>query len=818
VAADYTRNIVFSVNDKAIRRATDRITKSLTNIERTLKRIEGKGFNNLAKSAEKASKSIITSTDSIRALEQRTKNLGKVGKDLVNTYGKSFQRINQIGLNPLNSILKDTVDSFKTITFAAKRSGQDLRTIFELFNAGKIGIMSFATAIGTAISNTRNFGSVFINTAGSIKTNLTTLGTLLDANIKKTGTFINVLGLSQGLFSQPKNIFQNTEAAFAQNTALARQNSMRGNVLRNTLRSQAGRTGSNFADFSQDANQVTRVMNSRGRPSGFIGPDRPGIQDPTAKAIRRNQAKRDRLLQNELRIRKNILKVEQQGLVIAKTELSVGAGGQGFIGPRLQRGTRLRQQFQEGGAFFNSRGRAGRIASAAQSGLIGGGFPLLFGQSPGAAGAGGLGGALGGALSPGFGFAGSIVATAAAQKIQEAKEFQKQIDKLNKSIRLTGGDSEFSVAGIKRLGQELGITKDEALQAARSFEAFGAAARINLIKVFGDEATFNSLKNLRKTVDVLNNIDLIEKKIGKKRADQAVNVALAAGGLEAQKFVLEEMFKLQMKEAEKGKLTGMNKFRATLSSMGQTLLGGGGKKNVFIGGLQQNMIDKTASAQAASMRKFNEEQRRLEARDIVRQISEPKDELKELMDPLKQLISLSRSVGDSFAESFRGIVSGSMTAQQALRNLFQRTADHFLDMAAQMIAKQITMSILGIGLRFFSGGFAPSRGANTGGTDLFGRDFDDEMFGMPLADGGIAKAGRTHLVGERGPELFTPGVTGTVTPNHALGGSTNVVVNVDAFGSSVEGDEENGRELGRMISVAIQSELIKQKRPGGLLT
>ena len=27
-----------------------------------------------------------------------------------------------------------------------------------------------------------------------------------------------------------------------------------------------------------------------------------------------------------------------------------------------------------------------------------------------------------------------------------------------------------------------------------------------------------------------------------------------------------------------------------------------------------------------------------------------------------------------------------MTAQQALRNLFQRTADHFLDMAAQMVS------------------------------------------------------------------------------------------------------------------------------------
>jgi len=56
-----------------------------------------------------------------------------------------------------------------------------------------------------------------------------------------------------------------------------------------------------------------------------------------------------------------------------------------------------------------------------------------------------------------------------------------------------------------------------------------------------------------------------------------------------------------------------------------------------------------------------------------------------------------------------------------------------------------------------------------------------------------------------------------VTPNHALGGSTNVVVNVDASGSSVEGDEQQGRELGRLISVAVQSEIANQQRPGGLL-
>ena len=81
--------------------------------------------------------------------------------------------------------------------------------------------------------------------------------------------------------------------------------------------------------------------------------------------------------------------------------------------------------------------------------------------------------------------------------------------------------------------------------------------------------------------------------------------------------------------------------------------------------------------------------------------------------------------------------------------------------------------------------------ANTGSTVTMAD------FGGGLASGGMTKGGKSYLVGERGPELFTPGVSGMVTPNHAMGGSTNIVVNVDASGSSVEGDEEQGRELGR---------------------
>lgn len=87
-----------------------------------------------------------------------------------------------------------------------------------------------------------------------------------------------------------------------------------------------------------------------------------------------------------------------------------------------------------------------------------------------------------------------------------------------------------------------------------------------------------------------------------------------------------------------------------------------------------------------------------------------------------------------------------------------------------------------------------------------------------FASGGRPPVGKPSVVGERGPELFVPTQSGRIIPNSQMAGTTNnIVVNVDASGSAVQGDENSGKELGRLIAVAIQSELIQQKRPGGLL-
>ena len=75
------------------------------------------------------------------------------------------------------------------------------------------------------------------------------------------------------------------------------------------------------------------------------------------------------------------------------------------------------------------------------------------------------------------------------------------------------------------------------------------------------------------------------------------------------------------------------------------------------------------------------------------------------------------------------------------------------------------------------------------------------------------------LMGEAGAEAIMPlkrGRNGKLGVQ-ASGGTGNIVVNVNASGSSVEGDEAQGKQLGKLIGIAVQTELIRQKRPGGIL-
>ena len=98
---------------------------------------------------------------------------------------------------------------------------------------------------------------------------------------------------------------------------------------------------------------------------------------------------------------------------------------------------------------------------------------------------------------------------------------------------------------------------------------------------------------------------------------------------------------------------------------------------------------------------------------------------------------------------------------------------------------------------------------------------------VPFAYGGVVNkptlfpmANGAGLMGEAGPEAIMPlrrNSSGRLGVEASGGGTTTVNVSVDASGSSVEGDSAQAAQLGKAIGVAVQTEILKQKRPGGLL-
>jgi hypothetical protein len=180
---------------------------------------------------------------------------------------------------------------------------------------------------------------------------------------------------------------------------------------------------------------------------------------------------------------------------------------------------------------------------------------------------------------------------------------------------------------------------------------------------------------------------------------------------------------------------------------------------------------------------------------------------------------MSQTIATDISQGIQGMIRGTSTLNDMLNNVLNK----LIDAAFNMAFFGNPQGTLGGGGLFGSifGGLGGLFGGGGGGTtDVFAGFNRGPASGVTMdsfANGGRPPVGRASVVGERGPELFVPNRAGTIIPNHALGGSTNVVVNVDASGSNVEGDEEEGRQLGIALSAAIESELIKQKRPGGLL-
>jgi len=134
-------------------------------------------------------------------------------------------------------------------------------------------------------------------------------------------------------------------------------------------------------------------------------------------------------------------------------------------------------------------------------------------------------------------------------------------------------------------------------------------------------------------------------------------------------------------------------------------------------------------------------------------------ELLELTDPVNQIIAGAKAIGSAFRDAFTGLVSGAMTGQEALAAFFKGVGDHFMDMAAQMIAKLIEIYILQTILGFIGGragkGLEPRTA--TGNAKFMDRVFSTPLAGAGYAEGGFVTGPTRALIGEGSqPEYIIP--------------------------------------------------------------
>ena len=587
---------------------------------------------------------------------------------------------------------------------------------------------------------------------------------------------------------------------------------IRTNVLRNIRESQQSRIGEGFRSLSLTGQSVDveakikQTLDNRKRTEKEVAQ----IRERLIKKEEKLNATRRKILKEEITTRTKILRQNQFGNVnpsmggfraFSQRADEITANAAATVS-RPGIGSLIRNQFAPGGSFAATRGQ--RFRGAASNALIGGGFPLLFGQGPIGAIGGGLGGALGGALGGGFGFGLSIAGTAIAQQIQQTLDFRKSIRELNEEMQQMGISSNISGSQVRQLGKSLGITKEEAVKALQEFKRFGNDAVLIAKKFGGDFGRFDALAQANTVESALSAIRKINKDLTLEDELRFI-LSVQRKGVEATiNDILTETLEKQkeLDTAGFGQGVGGRKRPAVLKREKEQLN--------EINTENTQLIEKLTNIRDLNneIRVANEEA----SFSIVKGLQDVNAEIRKLNNAQFQTVELSKVLGASFQESFKGIIKGTMSVADAFRSMFMRIADHFLDMAAQMMAAQISKGFLGLfGNAFSSFSFGGSASAFP---NAFDTSFDTSL--LSFANGGRPPVGRPSIVGEKGPELFVPDRPGTVVPNHAMG-EMNIIVNVDASGSSVEGDEQQGRELGRLISVAVQSELVQQKRPGGLL-
>ena len=620
-------------------------------------------------------------------------------------------------------------------------------------------------------------------------------------------------------------------------------------------------------------NSIDRLNASVNKTSGILNRAAIGTKSFTkaAQLFVKAERERDMVLQKTQKTLENAKRSQLGMQSVEEREHQLLMRGNKLRELRLRRDRQLQKQRRLQGATSNA--------------LIGGAFPLLFGQGAGASVGGALGGFAGGMLGGQFGFALSLVGTSlgsavdkfvdGARKVgqamnENAKEFdrvqniigKKGADKLSafasstKTLSKTFGDFildvQSGVAGLINMSGVLNrliakMQRSIAERQVKRSEDFkrrtknlgvrsaggrsgGKTQQRNVIlnemtdvqfeknvQSFADSQALTGDQMIQRTIQGLEREGFLHD-ANTEKMRQALEIRfefqditekiIEAGGvlsddqknyihglirekhlrkenLDLQKFLKENAKEMRSLEDEDQKnyddaIKKLDKLKESANAITENMAKQNELNLVKLTGdeYQIALKEHLLSLKKGELASFDEEKFKIEFNNKLR--------IDGLMKQKQLTEEITNMMAQGMGNAIKGLITGTQSLNDTLRNVLNSMANAFLNF----------------------GLFGNFGGTFTRGSGLLGAIF--------RAEGGPVKRGGSYIVGERGPEIFTPGVSGKITPNHAMGDTTNIVVNVDASGSNVQ-SEGDGQQFGQALATAIQLEIVKQKRSGGLL-
>jgi hypothetical protein len=229
---------------------------------------------------------------------------------------------------------------------------------------------------------------------------------------------------------------------------------------------------------------------------------------------------------------------------------------------------------------------------------------------------------------------------------------------------------------------------------------------------------------------------------------------------------------------------------------------------------------------------------------IATALNEARKEMKSLLDPSQQLITVASGIGNAFGDAFKGLVSGASSARETMANFFQSISNVFTDMLARIIAEwakiQLIQGLSGFlpGLGSFAGGagfggpvLLPT-GADIGAGGGILQNAQGQGFGTlgpnfgfrQFATGGIVKGPTLGLVGEgRFNEAVVPLPDGKSIPVELGkdGGNqiiSNITITVNDGKAQSSSSGGGSSEFGKRMESAVKQVIVNELRPGGVLS